>query len=264
MTKRRSRILAVLAAAGLALAGGEAMAEDPLLGGDPQFLANLGVGVIAKPKYPGADKYIAVPFPIAEFSRFFLPVLGQQETRNANGFFIAPSFGYYGERKPSDDNSLKGTKKIDASLELGLAAGARQGMFRGFASVRQGFGGHDGQVGDLGLDIATPLTSRLLLVAGPRASWGTSDYMQTYYGVTAKEAAAGNLAQYKTSGGFESVGVAARLSYAVNDRTRLHLRGSWDRLIGDAGDSPIVKAGSKDQWTAGIGISRRIGFDLFR
>ena len=261
---RRSRILAILAAAGLALASGTAVAEDPLLNGDPQFLANLGVGVIAKPKYPGADTYIAVPFPIAEFSRFYLPVLGQTESRNANGFFFQPSFGYIGERKPSEDKSLKGTKKIDAALELGLAVGARQGMFRGIASVRQGLGGHEGQVGDLGLDIVTPVTSRLLLAAGPRASWGTSDYMQTYYGVTGKEAAAGTLTKYRPDGGFESVGVAARLTYALNDRTRLHVRGSWDRLIGDAGDSPIVKAGSKDQWTAGVGLSRRIGFNLFR
>lgn len=261
---QRPRLLAILAATGLTLASGSAGAQDALVGGGPQYLLDLGIGAMSKPKYPGADKYIVVPYPIAVVSRFYLPGLGQKEASTRNGFFIAPSFGFNGERKASDDKSLKGTKKVPFAFELGAKAGVRVGALTAYASARQGLEGHSGQVGDLGLTVTMPITPNLDLTAGPRAVWGSQDYMSTYFGVTGAEAAAGPLTKYRPDGGFQSVGVTALATYALSERTHLHARGSWDRLIGEAGDSPIVKAGSKDQWTVGVGISRRLGFDLFR
>ncbi|MEW9837745.1 MipA/OmpV family protein, partial [Mesorhizobium marinum] len=38
----------------------------------------------------------------------------------------------------------------------------------------------------------------------------------------------------------------------------------WDRFIGDAAESPIVEAGSKDQFSIGGGLTYRFSFDLFR
>jgi MipA family protein len=251
--------LAPLLAAGLLIGAVQAKAED----GGAQYSLNLGVGGMAKPTYPGADTYIFVPYPIIEVGRFYLPVFGQSEAKTS-GFFIYPSLGFNGERKPSDDPSLKGTKKIPWGLEAGLGAGVRSGPFRAFVAVRQGFNGADGQVGDIGLDVSMPLTPRMQLAVGPRASLASQDYMRTYFGVTAKEAAAGPLSKYTPDGGFTSVGVAARITYAITDRTDLQLKGGWNRLVGQAADSPIVKAGSKDQWMVGVGISHHFAFNLFR
>ena len=44
---------------------------------------------------------------------------------------------------------------------------------------------------------------------------------------------------------------------------RLHIRGGYDRLVGDAADSPIAEAGSKDQFSIGVGVSYRFAFDVF-
>ncbi|WP_421725120.1 MipA/OmpV family protein [Bauldia sp.] len=257
------RVIAA-AAAGILLTAGAAHAQDAYYGEAPQYVLDLGIGGLAKPKYPGADDYILVPYPIAQVSRFYLPVVGQQSKSTRNGLFIGPSFGINGERKPSDDKSLKGTKKVPTSFELGLRGGVRSGPFTVYASARQGFDGHTGQVGDVGINVTMPITPNLSLTAGPRAGWGSQDYMRTYFGVTGKEAARGPLKKYRPDGGFQSVGLVATATLALSDRTSLHARGSWDRLIGDAGDSPIVKAGDKNQWTAGLGISRRFDFNLFR
>ena len=59
-----------------------------------------------------------------------------------------------------------------------------------------------------------------------------------------------------------SVGVASTASYDLNDDFTFHLRGGWDRLIGDAADSPIVKEGSTNQFYGGAGISYEFGFSL--
>ncbi|HET7717506.1 MAG TPA: MipA/OmpV family protein [Bauldia sp.] len=239
------------------------MAQDAFIAPEPQYLMNLGAGAGVKPQYPGADKYMFVPYPIIEVGRFYIPGVGQTE-KKTRGIFIYPSFGLNGERKPSDDNSLKGTKEIDWAFEAGVGGGFRYDWFRAFATIRQGFNGYSGQTGELGFDVIVPLAPRFDVAFGPRTSWGSDGYMETYFGVTPAEAAKGILTPYKADAGFKTVGLAGQLNYWVDDRTRIQVKGSWDYLIGDAGDSPIVKYGSRNQWMAGIGISRKFSFDLFR
>ena len=44
---------------------------------------------------------------------------------------------------------------------------------------------------------------------------------------------------------------------------KLHLQANYSRYIGDIADSPIVKAGSEDQFSVGFGITYRFGADLY-
>jgi outer membrane scaffolding protein for murein synthesis (MipA/OmpV family) len=260
------RWLAPLAAV-IALASGPAAAQDAFTAGfvspEPQYLMNLGVGGAAVPRYPGSDKYMFVPYPIIEAGRFYIPYLGQTE-RKVRGIYVYPSLNVIGERKPSDDNSLKGTKDIDWAFEAGIGGGFRYDWFRAYATIRQGFNGYSGQTGELGADLIVPMGERFEVSFGPRASWASDGYMETYFGVTEKEASRGILTAYKADAGFKTVGIAGQINYWVDNRTRLQLRGSWNRLIGDAGDSPIVKYGDANQWMVGLGISRKFEFNLFR
>jgi outer membrane protein len=261
---RAYRWLAPLAAV-IALSFGPAAAQDAFIAAEPQaqYLMNLGAGGAMVPQYPGADKYMLVPYPIIEVGRFYIPMVGQTE-KKLRGIFIYPSLNIIGERKPSDDNSLKGTKDIDWAFEAGIGGGFRYDWFRAYATIRQGFNGYSGQTGELGADVILPIGTRFEVAFGPRASWGSDGYMETYFGVTSKEASRGILTAYKPDAGFKTVGIAGQLNYWVDDRTRLQLRGSWNRLIGDAGDSPIVKYGDANQWMVGLGISRKFEFNLFR
>ena len=113
--------------------------------------------------------------------------------------------------------------------------------------------------------LAAQPTDQLELVFGPRVNWGSQDYSKTYFGVTAAEAAAAGstLTAYSPDAGINSVGLELKANYAFSERTTFHLRAGWDRFIGDAADSPIVKAGSADQFTIGAGVSYRFGFNLF-
>jgi outer membrane protein len=241
-----------------------ALGAVPAAAEGPQYLLNLGAGGVVKPQYPGADTYMLLPYPIIEFGRFYIPGIGQTE-KKVKGIFVYPSFNIIGERKPSDDNSLKGTKEIDWAFEAGAGAGFRYDWLRGFATIRQGFNGYSGQTGEIGLDLVVPFSDRFEVAFGPRTSWASSGYMETYFGVTPREAARSPiLTAYKPDAGFKTAGISGQVNYWIDDRTRLQLRGSWDRLIGDAGDSPIVKAGSRDQWTVGLGLSRKLEFNVFR
>ena len=234
---------------------------------DKQYVVSFGIGGQFKPRYPGANDYLLSPFPIIDVSRFYVPGIGQVADGNEEkrGFGFYPSFSFNGERKSSDSVDLFGTTKIDWAFEAGLGVHYRQDWFRGFAQIRQGFNGHDGQIGELGLDFITQPIDQVEIVFGPRLDWGSDEYSDTYFGVTAAEASrpGSTLAAYNPDGGIISVGLAAGADYEFNEKTTFHLRANWDRYVGDAADSPIIKAGSEDQFSVGIGISYRFNFDVF-
>jgi outer membrane protein len=267
-TATRSILAMVLSAVMLpALADEDKSTREELPASNKQFVITLGGGGIVKAKYPGSDSYLLYPLPIIGVSRFYLPGLGQvtdgNEKRRGISFF--PSFGFLGKRKASDSTDLFGTKPVDWAFELGAGALYRYDWVQGFVKLRQGFNGHDGQVAELGFDFIVNPADRLEIVFGPRASWASDDYMETYFGVTPLEASVpgSSLFAYEASSSFKTVGLEARANYALNEKTSLHLQGGWNRYIGDAEGSPIVKAGSENEFSIGLGLSYRFAFDVF-
>ncbi len=231
-----------------------------------QYELDLGIGAMVKPRFASSESYILAPFPIISVGRFYIPGLGQVvDGRRKSGIFFFPSFGFVGERSDKTAKDLTGTKDVDWALELGLGGGFRTEHVRVFGELRQGINGHTGQVGQLGLDGILYPTERLEVSFGPRAGFASNEYMDTYFGVTSAEATAsgGKLSAYNASAGFKSVGLSARASYDWTDTTRFHVQAGYDRLIGDAADSPITAQGSKDQFRIGLGVSYKFSFDLF-
>lgn len=233
---------------------------------DEQYVFDLGAGLMLQPRYPGSDEVIAVPFPIIAVSKFYFPGVGDMisDDRPYRRFSLYPSFNFIGKRDASASNELEGMKDVDWALEAGIGLAYRYDWLRGFVELRQGFNGYSGQVANFGVDAIFDPTERLQLMVGPRANWGSDGYMSTYFGISSKEAADSHVynKSYDADAGFNSVGVAATTAYDLTDKTKLYLRGGWDRLIGDAGDSPIVKQGSEDQFYGGAGVSYQFGFSL--
>ncbi|WP_430514114.1 MipA/OmpV family protein [Pannonibacter phragmitetus] len=234
-------------------------------GSGHQYVLDLGVGALVKPRYDGADSYLVSPVPLIFVSRFYLPILGQVADGQARtGIYFYPSFNFIGERKPSDAAELNGTRKVNWALEAGLGAGFQGEAFRVFGELRQGFNGHTGQTGQIGADLIMKPMPKLELSAGPRLGFASSDYMDTYFSVSQSEAQASGLNQFRASGGFKSIGVASRASYDLTEQVKLHVEGSYDRLIGDAARSPIVRnRGSRNQYAIGTGVTYRFSFDAF-
>lgn len=260
-----ARCAAILGACALLPAAlSAANAEDAR--SEAQYVLDLGAGVMAQSRYPGSDETIIVPYPLISVSKFFIPGLGQviDEDQNLRKFSIYPSFNFIGKRESSDSNELEGLEDVDWSLEVGLGMAYRYDWIRGFVEVRQGFNGYSGQVADFGVDFIANPTEDLQLMFGPRASWGSDDYMETYFGITPQENANSALytESYDPGAGFNKAGLAATASYDLTDKFTLHMQGGWDRLIGDAADSPIVKEGSENQFYGGAGLTYEFSFSL--
>jgi len=100
---------------------------------------------------------------------------------------------------------------------------------------------------------------------GPRARWGDDNYHDAYFSVTPAVAAAAGLPVFDADSGLHSVGAAAGLTYMLSRSWGVYGFAGYDRLVGDAADSPIVRTfGSRDQFSGGIGLfySFSVG-DLF-
>jgi len=261
--RRCARRLTAGATLFIALAG-PAFAQDEPEESEPGrgWIVTIGAGAQADPRYPGADDLSIGPMPIVGFRREGVPipleapdegwgfgVLGRESPVN-----IGPAIQFQGRRREQDVGAAVGN--VGFTVEAGAFVHAFLGdNFRLRAEGRKGLGGHEGWVGDLGADFFTRSGDRYIFSIGPRVRLADDNYMDAYYGVTPAVAAATGLQAYDPGGGIHAVGATAGLRHHFG-AWGVHTYVRYDRLVGDAADSPIVaQFGSRDQFGAGIGIS---------
>ena len=93
---------------------------------------------------------------------------------------------------------------------------------------------------------------------GPRLSYAGGGYMEAYFGVTPQQAATAALflnplPVFSASGGFDSAGVLAQVTYAFGNGFTAGAFGSYKHLLGDASSSPLTA--DSNQFSAGLSLS---------
>lgn len=223
----------------------------------------LGAGVLTQPQFEGSKDYLVSAYPTFRFKRLTFTNGFQLGGGDGLGFSAYPSFRIVGERDPADNANLVGLDVVDTAVELGLGASYTTTYASAFVQVRKGVTGHDGIVAEFGADAVLRPRDDVTVKIGPRLSFADDSYMDTYFGVSAAEAAASSFGAYDPSGGFKSAGVEANIRYDFAENWAVEGTAGWDRLIGDAADSPIVTmAGSKDQFRVGVGVVRKFRIDF--
>lgn len=176
------------------------------------------------------------------------------------GLELGPVVGIRGNRKSSDTDNLQGLNEIHWSVDAGAFAQLWpiEDKFRLRIEGRQGIRKHDGFVADLGADWFQPVSDKVLLSAGARISLANSTYMQNNFGITDTDLANGAvLPAFNARGGFKSTGLVVSATYQMTENINVELYNKFERLIGDASDSPIVRmGGSANQNTVGFVLTR--------
>jgi outer membrane protein len=264
-----------LLAAALAFGSSSAFAADippmpakaPVVVQQPyDLMIELGAGVQVRPDYPGSKNYEAWPTGFVTLHYLQLPGYGVVKDGRADlrGWSFGPSFNLQSQRKASDYPELFGLNDIDMTFELGAKVGYTFDWIRPWVAARYGLGGHSGIVGETGLDFIFRASPVLLWSIGPRATFANRDYMETYFGVTPAESAlSGTLAAYSPGGGFKSVGAEFNFRYEFAPKWAVRGEFIYDKLIGDAADSPITQVGSENQFTAKLGLTYLFELKLF-
>jgi outer membrane protein len=242
-----------------------ALADD---NGDTRRV-RIGLGAKVEPKYIGADKSDVGPLwdiDVARGNKQFKFEAPDDNLAIAvyskHGFRFGPVANIEGSRKDKDVGAPVG--KVKTTFELGgFAQYELHDSLRLRGEVRKGLGGHNGVVGSIGADKIWRAGDKYVFSIGPRVLFSDAKYQRAYFGVTPAASLAAGIPTYRPGGGIHAVAAASGLSYQFNNRFGMFGFARYERLVGDAAKSPIVREfGSRNQWSAGAGLNYTFNLKL--
>lgn len=197
-----------------------------------------------KPEYPGADEYEVSPLPHVDIvwkDRVFLNEgrgLGVYALKGQT-YSLGASIAYHGGR--DDDDRLRGMGEIDATAQARVFGQIQLGRLSLGTTFARDLG--EGEGSTLEFNASTPfaLGQRWTLKPGIKATFADDDYMESWFGVSAPQAAASGLGRYRPDGGLMSAGVFLNTSYQLTQRWTVSSSLKLEKLMGDAADSPVVE-----------------------
>lgn len=229
----------------------------------------LGGGALYAPKYEGSDKHslLAVPYiDLVWKDTFFLnPIDGLGvNIFDHQGFKAGAAVAYDFGRQESDSRSeLRGMGDLDAGVtatgfvEYDLKIAKLEG------SVTKHFAESQGVTAEIGIGTFLPLSilfgdsvnmaaaggdqtekaghglSGPALMLSASAEWADENYMADYFGVSASQSARSGKAAFDADAGFKSISAELGLLVPVSEHILIGSTATYERLIGDAADSPL-------------------------
>jgi outer membrane protein len=180
-----------------------------------------------------------------------------------NGRVRAGATGKIIFERDSDDE-LEGLDPVRFGAEAGgFAEIYPTDWLRVRGEVRQGIRSHNGVVADVAVDAFQDITPSVRVSGGPRISFASADYFETYYGVNATEAADSGLSEYHPDGGIKSIGLGGAYDWKATEKLTTSVFSEYSRLMGAAADSSLVEErGSANQFTIGVSAAYRFDFTM--
>jgi MipA family protein len=230
-------------------------------------IVTLGIGPQAYPRYPGADSYGIGPFPIVGLRRPGQPIAFSSGDDSASIALLrydsvinfGPAVRFQAKRNEDDVGAAVGD--VPFTVEAGgFVQLLPSRNFRIRAELRRGVNGHKAWLGSLGADLIFRDDQNYIFAVGPRVRWASNRYNDTYFGVPFSIPAVGLPAAYDPDGGIYAVGGIANFTRRLGRNWGLQAYAGYDRLVGDAADSPLVRTlGSRDQFSGGAGLWLEFG-----
>lgn len=226
----------------------------------------IGAGAQVKPSFPGSEDVSLRP--MFDISRargdtpfdFEAPDEGFGFSLFGTGdLSFGFAVGFEGSRKRSEIGA--NLPKVDFTVEAGAFAQYEMtDNIRLRVEGRRGLGGHDGWIGSVGADYVARDGDDWLFSIGPRLTLSDNSYQDAYFSVAPEYSGPSGLPTYDADGGLHAAGVTASFLKQLTPRWGIYSYAKYDRLIGDAGDSPIVRElGSRNQFSGGAALTYTFG-----
>ncbi len=238
----------------------------------------IALGGAWVPDYEGSDDYEGTPFAAIRgriggmsFSTRGTYLYVDLIRRPSDGIDIdvGPIVGFRRERTGKvDDDFVTDLPERDTAIEIGGFAGV---TFHGLTNpydqlsvrldvVNDVAGAHKSTIFSPAIDFGTPLSRHTFVGASLSADFVANRYADYYYSISPAEGLFAGLPAYEADGGMKSWKVSALVNQSITgDLTRglsIFGAGSFSKLVGDIGDSPIVDLrGSRSQWQAALGLA---------
>lgn len=218
--------------------------SNPALAND-QWDVSIGAGGLYKSEYPGSDEYEFIPIPYIDITyadRVFLnPYQGLGVyALNEKPYKLGAAIGYDFGRDEGDDSRLNGLGDVDATAEAVLFGSVAFEPFELGAEIRHDLlEGHEGTTAEVSADFKHNWNRQTFLSLGPSLTWASDDYMNSYFGVNATQAARSQFNQFDAEGGLSETGLGGTLVHMLDENWFVTGVAEYSHLLGDAADSPI-------------------------
>ena len=224
--------------------------------------------VIVAPRYEGSKSYEVrgLPFVLpgakgGDSDLTFSDIDSIQYRLVKYGAFEAgPLAGAWLGRESDDGAKLEGLGNIDAGLVVGGYAALKFGATKFTASYHHQVTGEDvGSLVRLRAETEIPLTDGIKFLVGAGTNFATNGYMDTNFGVSAQQAAnsVAGLTAYNPDAGIKDVFAGAGFEVELTERLTGKVYGEYSRLVGDAGDSPVID--TRDQFSGLLAVTYQFG-----
>ena len=219
----------------------------------------IGALGMYKPEYEGSEDYELRGFPMIDISwrnKLFLNLrqgLGANLWKR-NNVKVGASIGYTFGRDENDSGDLDGLGDIDGGLTANVLFEWRIDNFSFNMHHEQQFTGADtGFQVHFGLGYNMRFGRRFMLKPSVKATYSSPDYMEKYFGITKGRSSQSGLLVYDADSGFKSLGIRIISIYGLNRHWGVQAMATYDRLLGDTANSPIVK--DENQYLFILGLS---------
>lgn len=232
----------------------------------------VGAGVGAVNEFEGSDNYQAIPFiggRIHHESRYveLLGLGARANVINHSNWQVGPALRFrFGRDNDVDNARVAQLDEVNDAIEAGIfvrydmPAHLMPGDSLGFELqlLHDISDTHEGYIVSTGMNYNAPITQKIRVGADIGTSFGSDDYMEKYYSISAAENVRTGFSVFDASSGFTDISLGVNGQYAFTPRWGLFSRVSYQRLLGDVADSSIVEEeGTPNQFLFGAGVSYR-------
>lgn len=216
----------------------------------------LGAGIAAGTRYSGSDEHLVAPVVVADYQAanglYASTLRGIGVAGGSEQLGASIGLGYRGERRENDTNgfggrtgskALKGMGDVKGSATLNVGAEAQlTDVFSVGAHAEIPLSRREN-----GKQFALGLNAKLLdgqadkVSAGVALQFGETRYLQTYYGVDARQATRSGYRVFKPEGGMYGTEVSISWEHRLDTHWAVTTLLGAQRLTGDAANSPLVR-----------------------
>lgn len=233
--------------------------EDALV---PGLSATLGLGLGYSPEYLGASNHSLTAVPVIRLNYRNIVTLSGTALRwnsfQGDNWKIGLHGRYISGRGNEQSGILGGLDDVDSTIAIGPFVEYSLGHTKIGAEWRYAVSGSRGN--ELRLTASTGLyeskDKRYALQGAVGAVIGSTKSLRKNFGITPEEAvrSTSGLTAYRPGGGLYNLSLGVGGRYKLTESWGVGHFTEVERLLGDADDSPLVKAGSAWQFTGGVGF----------
>lgn len=228
----------------------------------PEWRVITGLAAESQPVYAGAAAYRVQGGPVIDIEYRDIAFLSTGDGIGVNvlrgdHYRVGAAIAYdFGRREKDDYTNLRGMGNISAApVAKVFATYVLSKKFPLIVRVdgRQLLGGADGTVGDVGIYMPLPGSSKkFVMFAGPSITLATHRYLQSEFGVTPAQSLASGHRPFDPHAGMVAEGVGFSATRLVTDHWLLNLNAAISKLKGSPDVSPLTERSTQRELTVSI------------